>query len=308
MSLEHPESEGEPDDSAELIRLLKEFQGEEHLENCDSQAMSLLMESVQWAEKQEPTPRDAALEAFFAANNRQDWQAAAAACRQLISLSDKPTFTYQGWRLLAGTLYEQERHDEALAAARTATDAARATEMEPLIIPALQEEIGYAVRAEEFEHAQHCLREGLALTADPDPMLAWMRAGFLIARAEAFLRAGDTDAASADLSEAEPMLQKYAASMMMAGPLSALGRWWNAAAELRLHTGDVEGARKASQEALWIARRLSEMLQMSEGNRRGIMRRGLETFAKIQEKSGDAAAAGTARQEAADLRAAYAVP
>ncbi len=308
MSLEHQEPVDEPDDAAEFARLLEEFRGEGDMEGRDEQVMSLFMAAAQWGENKEPTPWDAALEAYHAAENRQDWTAAADACHQLISVSENPAFAYRGWKLLAGTLFEQERHVDAFAAARNATAAARESEISPLIIPALQDEVNYAVRVEEFEHADRCIQEGLALSEGEESLIDWMRAVFLILRAESFLRTGDDDAAFADLRIAEPLLEKYASSMMLAGPVSALGSWWRTSAWLRLHQGDVEGAKNASQEALWFARRVSEMPQLGEGDRRSILIRNLDKFAEIQEQAGDVAAAEAARKESADLRTASTAP
>ena len=90
----------------------------------------------------------------------------------------------------------------------------------------------------------------------------------------------------------------------MAGPLSALHHWWNVSARLRLQSGDRAGAQAASQEALWIARRIAEMTQLDVGERRRGLVRALEQFADLRDLTGDTAAAQTARQEAAVLRSA----
>jgi tetratricopeptide (TPR) repeat protein len=294
--------ETEPDEKdAELQRLFKEYEGAD-IEKQEALGAALFGQAGEWAETRTPTPRDAIQAEFHEARHYGDWLAAEDACRRLIALADSPMLACRDWGDLAEILEEQGRIDDAYQAAQEATKTAREADILPLITVALQTEAAWAEKRGDLVHAHACLDEGLQRMAQSELNLDWQIARFQVHQARLFLAQGELEKASENLKSAEPVLQPYASSLMLAGPLSSLQSWWNVTAQLHIAQGNPTEAKKAAQEALWLARRIAEFPQLAEYDQRAGLRRSLERFANLQDSLGEIEAAEAARQEAQTLK------
>ncbi len=295
----------EPDDeNIEFARLLEEASAADphDLQAQEALGMALLASAGEWAEAQVSTPYTILHDTFLEVRARGDWGAAEDACRRLLTLADVDTQPCKIWGDLAGVLTQQGRWEEAYQAIQAATEAARASDVTPLITTALETEATWAESRQEYSHAQTCLEEALQRLACAEYKQDWLRAGFLVQRARLRLREGALEQAAQDLETAEPELQPYANSMMLTGPLSRLESWWDVTAQLRLAQEDHSGAHTAAEEALWIARRIAEFPHLDLYDRRLGLHRALKQFAELQDSLGDTKAAEAAQQEASAIK------
>jgi hypothetical protein len=288
-----------------LFARMEEARANGDTEALDTQGMEMLMRAMAWGANRERTPeeiaRDAARDEANRCEEAGDWAGAEAAHRHhLTLLTDQPLLAWKVWDDLRGLYGLLGRREDEWDAARCATEAARQGDMSPLLSNSLRSEGWLALECDDIAEAHRIAEEGMALTEDG--MLAQQRPDFLLLRAGCALHEKSADAAEADLAAAYALLQPYETSMMMAGPVSMLRSYWREVADLRRLRGDTAGEVAACREAIYYARRIAEMPQLSGPWLANQLAYGLDRLGKALDAARDLPGAEEARAEARHLR------
>lgn len=186
-----------------------------------------------------------------------DWMGAEAAYRDALAMAEGPFDELQPRRHLASLCANLGRHEDALAEAGAATDAARRVGWETVLAMALRTEGRHAREAGDLPAAIAGYTEGLAVLPE-DSIQTLLRAMILVGRAGCFAEAGDLPAAEEDLSAAWPILEPATEAFCAAGVMATLSAWWDATARVRQAHGDPAGAVDAGREAVRYRRRAAE--------------------------------------------------
>lgn len=265
----------------EFQKALNEFDGASpaQQEKLGSRILNL---AARWASQRKTTPRDAIEAAFNSASANQNWPEAERIARQLIAMQDSPIMAYRDWDYLSAVLEFQGRIDEAYEAAMKSAQAARDSDMRPLILNALHTEATWAKRRGENDRALECLQEGMAQAEAGGSMYAHHSAGFLVQQAQLFLQSDALEEAQSCLDSAETILRPYAESGVMTGPLSTLRNWHFTTARLLVKRQDIAGALQANQAALELGRRTATLPQLEPLVQIRILHNTQEKFDQIQ--------------------------
>jgi hypothetical protein len=256
----------------------------------------------------EPGPWGGALNQAHQCEANHDWRGAEAAyLRAANAVTGQPmllAYTYDGLAALYDLL---ERHDEARAAARSASEAARTGSAPPLASLAILGEASLHLKARDLDSAHRMIDEALALVGGED-LADLQRAQALVLRAACFLAAERVPEARLALAESWNLLAPHANVSGLAGRQNALAKWWAASAHSRTAEGDLPGAVQAWREAV-SRRRLVALAPQVEGpytwNSLAIA---LCDLGMALRAVGDEVGAGEALQESRSIRAAIGVP
>ena len=139
--------------------------------------------------------------------------------------------------------------EKAEACGRAATAAARQAAVFPLLVMTLEQQAISALRLSDLGGALQAASEAVAVV-EPGRMYDGMRAGALAIRARCRLASGDVEGAERDLATCKPVLLDRDVSPMFAGSHSRAAGWWEVAAGIRAHQGDLAGAVEAWTEAV----------------------------------------------------------
>jgi tetratricopeptide (TPR) repeat protein len=193
-----------------------------------------------------------------------DWPGAEVAYRRVLDravATGEVANQYKSFSDLSN-LYELVGNETAaLELARSATEAARRTDISILLAMALEQQAGCALRLDLVSEALTALDEALR-SMGRERMYDVERGRCLVLRAECRLRSGDTHSANRDLEAARQDLEAESAMKLAAGVHSALARWWSVKARLLAGQGDWSEAAQAWTKAVAGRRHVAELPQV----------------------------------------------
>jgi len=232
-----------------------------------------------------------------------DWSGAETAYRKVLAMEE----TSGNFGMLAKAhmdlcvlLRTLARLDEASQFAAYATDAARRTQIFPVLVRALELQSFCALDRGDVAMALTSASEALQVI-EPGKMFMLMRAKALITRARCEVAADQTEAADSDLASSWELLQARA-SPVTPGPLLALAYWWEVKGRLGEHRGNLPRAREAMTRAIEYFRQLNGPYAMVA------VARALQQLSKVLGQTGDSLSAERASAEAKAIRSELHLP
>lgn len=300
----HPKPE-----PTEAGRLFKEILNAERMADIKVQeaAIAKLWQLVAEWQNDEPS---AWLQCMGEAGQRAaafDWAGTEAAYERALKaagdnagLLSKTYDDLRAWHSLMG------ERPQALAAARSATEAARRLGISSMLSLRLQAEARLAIEAVDLPPALASLTEAFAaIGAGGRPDLP--RANALILQADYFIVAGELEKAETDLTSAWEILRPHVEAQFAGGWQSSLASWWSATARWRTLQGDSAGAVSAWREAVARSRIVANVPQMEGPFKHHALAKSLRDLGCALQLVGDGAA-GYALAESDAIRQKIGLP
>jgi tetratricopeptide (TPR) repeat protein len=234
---------------------------------------------------------------------RSDWLNAERAYREAISVgaSENRGTEVKSHCDLSRLLAFLGRNTEALDEANAAVEVARSMDFYPVLMMALDVQIGCLLKAGEAERALAAANEAIA--AAPENRLAELMHGRLLTdRALCYSELGNTSEASRNLESAWRLLEPYSNNQIAAGGRSALGTWFDVDAKQRAAAGDLDGAVESAAKAVEHRRAVDQMPQVSGIFTRNSVASALQRYGKALEAVGKDQAAAEAFTESCAIR------
>ncbi len=235
--------------------------------------------------------------------SRRDWTGAEAAYRKLLALegsSGNQGALAKAQMDLSRLLRRTERLEEAAELSRAAVASARQT-IFPVLVMSLETEVACALAKGEPESALAAASEALQII-EPGKVYDGMRARTLISRAKCRLATGDLGGAETDLAASWELLQGPTIPWKLAGPMLAMGNWWEVKSLALQAKGDLREAREAMVRALEYRRRLQGAYVAFA------VMESLERVRELAAALGDETAATAAQNEANAIRSSLSLP
>jgi tetratricopeptide (TPR) repeat protein len=229
-------------------------------EQAEAAALSALAAAAEEAQVN-PTPELTLKGEAGESEARGDWAGAETCYRKVLALEEaagkaglisKAHYDLSQLFQLIGDL------EKADACARSATAAARQTDIFPVLVMALENQAMCALRRSDSAGALEAAGEAVALV-ESGRMYDGMRAGALVIRARCRLASGDLAGSESDLATCKPILLDREVSPLFAGLNSRVASWWEVTAGGRAHREDFPGACEAWTEAVKIRRHVASL-------------------------------------------------
>jgi tetratricopeptide (TPR) repeat protein len=272
-------------------------------EQVEAAALAVMQEATRFMEEN-PSPDQALEDALARALEALDWTNALAALCQLAAAAEgrgEPSQVFNRQHQASQLLFALARPEEALAAARAATAAARKfNRMSALIGTALQGEAWHLLARGDAAGALACLEESL-VHIGTETAAQPCRARALVLRARCRIALAEPTAAAADLEAAWPVLDRMGDSLILAGAQASLAAWHETQAQLHQALGERTAAVEQQRLALTRRRIVGEAPQVGRHVSGPALAGTLVCLAGLLVEAGDPDAAAEARREARDL-------
>jgi tetratricopeptide (TPR) repeat protein len=301
---DQPDQPGDTHFLREFEQVIKSFAEASEAGQTDQAtqaALTALMMAAAEAERN-PTPDLKMAQEAQECESAGDWAGAEAAYRQRLALKDASE--HSGVRAksqmdLSQFLRLVGRLDEAWDLAKSASEAARETQLSPLIAMTVENQGACALARGDTQEALRAASEVLGVL-EPSRLSAHMRARALIHRAECLLACEDIQGAEADLKASKELLEQV--NRGLPGPTAAMAKWWEVRAKVDLAGENLEKAEEALSEAITYRQRGIEMHGATNPYAAAALARVLELLREVAERQGDSVAALDAGLQAKHLR------
>lgn len=301
----HRSREEPPEEFQRLLEAFEKAAEDNDAEEMEALGIQGLLMAAEWAEGQEDEGLRLQQEAHEHAE-AADWAQAEACCRRVLELAESegnPMSRYKAHSDLSSLYDLVGQTDRAWAEAQSALEAARQSEIGPLIVPALATVAYYRLDHGDLDGAIGVAEEALAFCA-AEPMFDMLNARSLILRARCLIALGDYGAAHRDLAAAWPLVEPYQEALFMAGCQGSLAGWWTAMAHLRECEGNGTDAVEAMGKAVSFRRTISRLPQLEGPYARNRLAESLHRYASLLASAGREPEAQAATEESRSLRAA----
>jgi tetratricopeptide (TPR) repeat protein len=251
-----PQPEGTPKEEVprDFLRAIESYAEAVNAEKHDEAAEAALKALIIAAEQAmaHPTPEVELAEQADRCLRAADWAGAEAAYRKILRIQQetgnpgqvaKPRMDLSQLLRLIGRL------DEAGELSRAATESARKSGLYPLIAMALRNEVSCALAHGRTDDALAAACEALRVI-EPGKIADLMRAQAHTDRAECLLANGQADVAERDLTASWEILESRAPSRIGLGPVAALAKWCEVAAQFSIRKGNCEEALRCLEKAV----------------------------------------------------------
>ncbi len=252
----------------EFVKLLQEHQqatSEGRHQDVNVLSMQMMALAVARAKEEPPSQWTLLMREAQRREAEGNWEGAEAAYRQVLGLADEKEHDIGQFNIhqaLARLHRMLGQNALSFQEAQLATQAARRTEVTPLILRALEIQAASALRLKDVTAAQEAVSESFEILASKGSRSDLQRAITLILRAQCQVEGNDLSAVEADLKAAWDILQPQCGALFLAGVHSGLARWWVATARLRTRRNDLPGAVGACREAVDRCRHLATLPQL----------------------------------------------
>ncbi len=246
-----------------------------------------------------------------AAGRWPEAEAAHLRCLALAQTQNEAAMEYKAHSDLSGLYRFLGQTDRANVAAASAVHAARRSELETLLLMALEGVARCHLDTGKVNDALIAAEEMLAIlqASSMHPGNELSKARALTLRARCFAEQKQTVVAERNLADALPLLTPLSGATLFAGVQSGLANWWSVCAQVEAQKGDVSAARDAWQKSVDYARVVSQAGHLEGPSKHAGLARSLQKQADFLRETGDTTgAADRARQEAQSIRAAIHQP
>ena len=272
------------DDSqkGEFERLLKAFHSAQERGDFE-QAESIGVQCLVFASEEAERNPTESLRLVQEAHEHEDaarWEQAEAAHRRALALAQaegneamifKAHDDLRSLYAICGTA------DKALQEARAVLEAARKTDMAPLLLMALGGLFQCHVMKGDMTSAAATAEEAVQITP-AEKMYDGQRARALLMRARCRLEQGQVSQAEHDLEVAWRILAPQAKAAMLAGVQGSLAVWWEITARIRTQSKDFAAAAQAMGQAVEFRRTVSQLPQLEGPHKQYALARVLQDY------------------------------
>lgn len=296
------------DDSrtGEFSRLLQAFHAAQ--EGGDvKQAESIGVQCLLFAAEEAERKPSESLRLVEEAREHEDaarWEQAEAAHRRALALAEaegSEAMIFKAHNDLSSLYAICGTADSALQEAQAAVEAARSTDMTPLLSAALEGLFRCHLMKGDIATAAATAEEAVRITP-VEKMYDLQRARALLMRARCRLERHQVSEAEQDLDVAWRILAPQAKAAMFAGVQSGLAIWWEITARIRTQSRDFAGAVQAMSEAVEFRRTVSQLPQLAGPHKHHALAKVLQQYAVALLAAGEAEAATEAFDESRKLQ------
>ena len=276
-------------------------------EQAEAAALQMLSLAGEEAEHN-PSPELLLTEQARVCEERGAWGDAEALYRKLLAMagaSDEASHTkhgqiFQAHRHLCNLFLLLGEYAKAGESAAAALVAARAAELSPLLIWALDLNAYCALRLQDRPSALAMAAEAVR-TVEPGPLYDTLRAGAWVSRARCRVLAGDDDLAEQDLLASQPILFGKGLFDMAAGLHSRAASWWEVRASLCERRGDWSDALEAWTRAVECRRHVASLPHVQSPHTLAALARTLLRLGAALREHGDEQEAGRILTEGSNI-------
>jgi tetratricopeptide (TPR) repeat protein len=191
--------------------------------------------------------------------------------------------------------------DKALQEAQAALEAARKTDMAPVLLMALGGLFQCHLMKGELTSAAAAAEEAIQITP-AEKMYDGQRARALLMRARCRLEQGQVSQAEQDLEGAWRILAPQAKAAMLAGVQGSLAVWWEITARIRTQSKEFAAAAQAMGKAVEFRRIVSQLPQLEGPHKQYALARVLQDYSVALLAEGKVEAANAAFKESRNIQ------
>ena len=191
--------------------------------------------------------------------------------------------------------------DKALQEAQAALEAARKTDMAPLLLMALGGLFQCHLMKGDMTSAAATAEEAVQITP-AEKMFDGLRARALLMRARCRLEQCQVSQAEQDLEVSWRILAPQAKTAMLAGVQGSLAVWWEITARIRTQSKDFAGAAEAMGKAVEFRRTVSLLPQLEGPHKHHALAKALQEYSAALTTAGDVEAATEAFDESREIQ------
>ncbi len=191
--------------------------------------------------------------------------------------------------------------DKALQEAQAALEAARKTDMAPLLLTALGGLFQCHLTKGDMTSAAATAEEAVQI-APSEKMYDGQRARALLMRARCRLEQCQVSQAEQDLEVAWQILAPQAKAAMFAGVQGSLAVWWEITARIRTRSRDFAGAAQAMGRAVEFRRTVSQLPQLASPHKHHALAKVLREYSVVLLAAGEVEAATGAFHESRKIQ------
>jgi tetratricopeptide (TPR) repeat protein len=191
--------------------------------------------------------------------------------------------------------------DKALQEAQAALEAARKTDMAPLLLMALAGLFQCHLMKGDMTLAAATAEEAVQITP-AEKMYDAQRARSLLMRARCRMEQGQVSQAEQDLEVAWRILAPQAKAAMFAGVQGTLAVWWEITARIRTQSKDFAAAAQAMGKAVEFRRTVSQLPQLADPHKHHALAKVLQDYSVALLAAGEVETATGAFDESRKIK------
>lgn len=290
----------------QFTRLLEDFHAAQERGDFE-RAESIGIQCLAFAAEEAAKNPSEDLRLVMEAREHEDaarWEQAEAAHRRALALAEAAGHEGKKFKAhddLSSLFAIRGMADKALQEAQAALEAARKSEITPLLSVALSGLFECLLTKGDMMSAAATAEEAIQVTP-VGKMFDVLRARALLMRARCRVELGQVSQAEQDLEVAWRILAPQAKATMFSGIQSRLAVWWEITARIRTQAKDFAAAAQATGKAVEFRRLVSQLPQLAGPHKHHALAKALQEYSVALLAAGEVEAATEAFDESREIQ------